>query len=457
MKPLDLNTLLYVIGAISFLFAMLMFLFYKRIPTVKGPLQWSYGSFSAVLGSLLFAFYPTVPGYIAFVVAGTFSTMAISFYLAGIRVYKGLQINFPVVYGIVILQFLLGNLTYIVFQMPNLRMVFFSVVCVIGLLFIIREFVQPVAKPYRLAFILCSIVFGITALTSVYRIISIITILPGEAHTPITANLLFYFMTNVTQALLMFSFLLLISVKISERLEMKVEAHHKFFSIIAHDLSGPVGTMAQMLELVIHDEGQADDQKKVMLHEVERLSESTYHLLQNLLFWSRNQLEGLNPEIRKFDLNKVILENIKLLRHISVIKDISIIYEPKHELYCMADKRMIETVIRNLISNSIKFTGLGGKVIVTCENAENNVLVTISDNGIGMSKVVQNNLFKFNESVTKRGTRGEKGTGLGLFLCKEFIEENNGSLVIRSRKNIGTEVVFSLPVELGMFANKLIY
>jgi len=412
MKPLDLNTLLYVIGAISFLFAMLMFLFYKRIPTVKGPLQWSYGSFSAVLGSLLFAFYPTVPGYIAFVVAGTFSTMAISFYLAGIRVYKGLQINFPVVYGIVI---------------------------------------------YRLAFILCSIVFGITALTSVYRIISIITILPGEAHTPITANLLFYFMTNVTQALLMFSFLLLISVKISERLEMKVEAHHKFFSIIAHDLSGPVGTMAQMLELVIHDEGQADDQKKVMLHEVERLSESTYHLLQNLLFWSRNQLEGLNPEIRKFDLNKVILENIKLLRHISVIKDISIIYEPKHELYCMADKRMIETVIRNLISNSIKFTGLGGKVIVTCENAENNVLVTISDNGIGMSKVVQNNLFKFNESVTKRGTRGEKGTGLGLFLCKEFIEENNGSLVIRSRKNIGTEVVFSLPVELGMFANKLIY
>jgi len=447
MKPLDLNTLLYVIGAISFLFALLMFLFYKRIPTVKGPMQWSYGSFSAVFGSLLFGLYPAVSGYIAFVVAGTFTTVAIAFYLAGIRVYKGLQINVYILFGLVFLQFFLGNLFYLVFPMPNVRMASFSAVCVIGLLFIIREFVQPMAKPYRLAFILCSIVFGISAITSLYRLIYIFLFLPGEAHSPTNANLLFYFMTNVTQALLMGSFLLLISVKLSERLELKVEAQRKFFSILAHDLIGPVGTVKQMLELANNDKEIPDNQRDKIYKEVERLSESTYHLLQNLLLWSKNQIENMEPVIRKFDMNRVILENIELLQRISATKDISLIYNPRPEIFCLADARMIDTVIRNLISNAVKYTQTGGEIKIDCDNAGTNLLVKISDNGVGMGKDVQDNLFKFNGSVTNTGTGGEKGTGLGLYLCKEFVEGNNGSLIIRSHENVGTEVIVSLPVE----------
>ena len=447
MKPLDLNTLLYVIGAISLLFALLMFLFYKRIPTVKGPKQWAYGSFSAVLGSLLFGLYPAVPGYIAFVAAGTFTTIAIAFYLAGIRVYKGLKTNVYVLFGLVFLQFFLGNLFYIVFPLPNVRMASFSAVCIIGLLFIIREFVQPVTKPYRLAFILCSIVFGISAITSLYRLIYIMLFLPGEAHSPTNANLLFYFMTNVTQALLMGSFLLLISVKLSERLEMKVEAQRKFFSILAHDLIGPVGTVTQMLELANNDKDIPENQRHTIYNEVERLSESTYHLLQNLLLWSKNQIENMEPVIRKFDMDRVILENIELLQRISATKDISLIYNPRSDLFCLADTRMIDTVIRNLISNAVKYTQTGGEIKISCDNAGTNLLVKISDNGIGMSKDVQDNLFKFNGSVTNIGTGGEKGTGLGLYLCKEFIEGNNGSLIIRSHENVGTEVIVSLPVE----------
>jgi len=447
MKPLDLNTLLYVIGAISLLFALLMYLFHKRIPTVKGPLQWAYGSFSAVFGSLLFGLYPAVPGYIAIVVAGTCTTITIAYYLAGIRIYKGLPINFQVLYGFVFLQFFLGNLFYVVFPMPNVRMVSFSTVCVIGLLFIIRELLLPAPKPYRLAFILCSIVFGISALTSIYRIIYIALFLPGDAYSPTNANLLFYFMTNVTQALLMGSFLLLISVKISERLEMKVEAQRKFFSILAHDLIGPVGTVIQMLELANNDKDIPDNQRDKIYNEVERLSGSTYHLLQNLLLWSKNQIENVEPVIRKFDMNRVILENIELLQRISATKDISLIYSPRPELFGFADARMIDTVIRNLISNAVKYTQTGGEIKIACDNAGTNLLVKISDNGVGMSKDVQDNLFKFNGSVTNIGTGGEKGTGLGLYLCKEFVEENNGSLIVHSHENVGTEVIVSLPAE----------
>lgn len=447
MKPLDLNTLLYVIGAISFLFALMMYLFHKRIPTVKGPLQWAYGSLFAVFGSLLFGLYPAVPGYIAIVVAGTFTIIAIAYYFAGIRVYKGLSINLKLLYGLVFLQFFLGNLFYLVFPMPNARMVSFSAVCVIGLVLIIQEFLRPAAKPYLLAFRLCSIVFGISALTSLYRIIYIAVFLPGDAYSPTNANLLFYLMTNVTQALLMGSFLLLISVKIAERLELKVEAQRKFFSIIAHDLAGPVGTVTQMLELANNDKDIPTDKRDGIYNEVERLSESTYHLLQNLLLWSKNQLENMEPVIRKLDLNMVILENIELLQHISANKDIRIIYEPQLGLYCQADSRMIDTVIRNLISNAVKFTKTGGEIKIACNNAGMNLLVKISDNGVGMSKDVQNNLFKINGSVTNTGTGGEKGTGLGLYLCKEFVEENNGSLIIRSHENVGTEVIVSLPAE----------
>ena len=108
---------------------------------------------------------------------------------------------------------------------------------------------------------------------------------------------------------------------------------------------------------------------------------------------------------------------------------------------------MIDTVIRNLISNAVKFTKTGGEIKIACDNTGMNLLVKISDNGVGMSKDVQNNLFKFNGSVTNTGTGGEKGTGLGLYLCKEFVEENNGSLIVRSHENIGTEVIVSLPAE----------
>ena len=444
MKPLDLNTLLYVSGAISFLFALLMFLFYKLTPTIKGPLQWSLGSFSAVLGALLLAAYPVVPGYVAYVFGGIFTIIAIVYYLAGIRIYKNLQINFLLSYGLVFSQFFFGTLFYVILPMPNVRMVLFSAVCIVGMLLIVREFLQPVQKAYRLAFILSSLVFGISALTSLFRIISIIVLLPGDAHAPTNANLLFYFMTSITQALLMFSFLLLISIKISEKLEMKIEAQRKFFSIIAHDLSGPVGTATQMLELANNDDDIDVDRKNIIYHEVEKLSGSTYQLLQKLLFWSRNQLDSLNPDIQKFDLNKIILENIELLRHISANKDIAIVYEPKPELFCRGDAQMIDTVVRNLVSNSVKFTRSGGQVIIACEKSGNNLLVKILDNGIGMSPEVLHNLFKFNGSATKTGTSGEKGTGLGLYLCKEFVEENDGSLIIHSHENAGTEVVVSL-------------
>ncbi len=445
MKPLDLNTLLYVIGGISFLFALLMLLFHKLTPTIKGPLQWSLGSFSAVFASILMAVYPAVPGFISFVVGGIFTVVAIAFYLAGIRVYKNLPINYPLSYSILLTQVFFGTLFYSVLDMPNLRMISFSVICLIGSVIIVFEFLKPVQKSYRLAFILCSSVFGISAMTSLFRIGYIVVYQPGNALLPTLANQLFYFMANVTQALLLFSFLLLISLKIAERLEIKVQTQRKFFSVIAHDISAPVGTITQMLELANNDRDLEPERKMQIYGEVERLGESTYHLLQNLLLWARSQLDELSPNIQKFDLNSTIVENIEFLRKISGSKKISINYEPESGLFCQVDSRMIDNVIRNLISNAIKFTRSGGTIDISCMVVESELQVRISDNGVGMSKELQKKLFVYNESLPNPGTMGEKGTGLGLMLCKEFVEGNKGSIRVQSEVNMGTTVTIFLP------------
>lgn len=444
MKPLDLYTVVSIIAAISLIFGILMWIFGKINPTIKGPMQWSLGSFSAVISSLLFVGLPQVGGYLSLVVSGAFVLLSIGLYWAGIREFKELRVNYKIVAGLVLLQLFFGSLFYLVFAMPNTRMVFYSAVTIIGYCLAIRELIRPADKPYRLAFHLCLIVFIISVLTSIFRIYTILTTLPSIAHSPSPANMLVYFFINIAMTMLLFSFMLLVSIKVSEQFKMKVENQHKFFSIIAHDLNGPVGMINEMLNLANNDNELPKDQKEMFLQEAGKLSNSTYQLLQNLLFWSRSQLEKLIPNIQKFDLNKLILENIEFLQQISKTKDISIEYEQATHLQCFGDMRMIDTVIRNLISNSIKYTHWGGKITISAEISEKHVVLKVKDNGVGMSADTQKNLFKFKEMNSKTGTDGESGTGLGLVICKEFVEGSKGTMTINSKENVGTEVLVKL-------------
>jgi signal transduction histidine kinase len=448
MKPLDLNTLVYIIAAISLLFAVLMLLFSQKTPEIKGPLHWSLGSFSAVLSSFLFAAYPVVNGFFAIVISSSFTVLTLGLYWAGIRAFKELKINYWILVGLVLLQFLVGAFFYLIVPMPNVRMVAYSFVSILVCVLAIRELVKPVAKPYQFAFRLSVGVFIISILTSVYRIGTIIKAQPGIPYAPTSANLTFYFFINITQALLLFSFALLISTRISEQLKKKVEDQRKFYSIIAHDLSGPVGMINVMLNMANQDRDIEEKQRTQIYNEVEKLSMSTHHLLQNLLYWSRSQLDSLTPYVRNFDLNKVIVENIDLMQHIANSKNVSICYNTAEtDLGCFADERMISTVFRNLISNAIKYSHAGGAIDIAVEKSEK-LTTRIKDNGVGMSEEVLKNLFVSGKNDSVSGTAGERGTGLGLMLSKEFVKGNNGTISVKSNESAGTEVVVTLPVAL---------
>lgn len=232
----------------------------------------------------------------------------------------------------------------------------------------------------------------------------------------------------------------------NEELQILNATKDRFFSIIAHDLRGPIGNVNMLGRQLWmkHDELNTETRKKLIKH-IKEESSNSFTLLENLLEWSRSQLKQVKFEPVKFQLNSVINATVELLEPFALKKDIVIDSNIDMEDTVFADKNMIATVFRNIISNAIKFTESKGKVIIKTESNLNFVKVQISDNGIGISSSDLNKIFKIDETLTTTGTYGETGTGLGLILCKEFLEKNGSSIEVESTVGEGSHFKFMLP------------
>jgi PAS domain S-box-containing protein len=235
-------------------------------------------------------------------------------------------------------------------------------------------------------------------------------------------------------------------IKSEQRLMELNATKDKFFSIIAHDLKNPFNDLmgfTQLLSMNIdkYDKSKIENFVKI-IHQSSKLA---YNLLENLLDWSRAQTGNLNFDPEEIHINELIIENINLLKSTAKNKNITIYPEIDCDVSVNADKNMIRTVIRNLISNAIKYTNLGGFIKVSINKNKKFCQVNISDNGIGISEDNVNKLFKIDESFTTVGTEREKGTGLGLILCKEFIEMNGGKIFAKSEIGKGSTFSFTLP------------
>ena len=220
----------------------------------------------------------------------------------------------------------------------------------------------------------------------------------------------------------------------------------KLFSIIAHDLRGPVGTSADLLEVMIENfESFSSDEQLKMLEILKNSAKSTYTLLETLLNWSIIQTGSLVFKPELFNLTECISSLVENMVPTAFSKDISLLFTPGEDVFTYGDQNMIQTVFRNLIGNAIKYTFRGGKVEVKVDNLGSKTEISISDNGIGMDDETRKNLFVLNKQNSKYGTENEKGTGLGLILCKEFIEKHGGHIRIESEKGKGSCFVFDIP------------
>lgn len=442
MLILDQNTLIAVICSITFLMGILMLHFAKNNPSISGPSLWSSGSFSILLGIAFYFSYPQSAVMVVF--ASTSVILGVSLFFAGIRSFNRRKTNVWLILAFPLVQFIEAAIFFSVWSLPYLRIALFSSINTILAVLIIREFLRPVSQPYRIAYRSGFFVFLVFGLTSFARVTFALILKPQLIQEMAHVNVVLFFLYCLITVLLLFVFVLMINIELTERLNDKIASQQKFHSIIAHDLIGPVGSISQMLNEINGSGIESEEDRNSILKDLELLSKATYHLLQNLLLWSRNQLDRLSPTIITFDLNMVILRNIELQRQVSKTKNISIVYTENPGLMCYADDRMIDTVIRNLLSNAIKFTHSKGEIVVESENSGVEVQVKIKDSGVGMNESTLNNLF-VTHRVLKAGTGGDMGTGLGLMLCKEFVEQNGGSLKVYSRENIGTEIVIILP------------
>lgn len=227
----------------------------------------------------------------------------------------------------------------------------------------------------------------------------------------------------------------------------------KFFSIIAHDLRGPLGNFKEMTKMLYDDYSSFDEEeRKEFLQMIKSSSNNIYLLLENLLEWSRSQrgLIKFNPE--NFNLYSVANNCTEVLSLSALNKNVSLVNRIPSEFIINADTKLINTIIRNLLSNSVKFTPNGGLVEIGINNDGNNLensnkscTIYVKDNGVGMSKEIIDKLFRIDTSVTSIGTSGEIGTGLGLILCKEFIEKHNGNIWVESEMGKGSTFYFTLP------------
>lgn len=225
-------------------------------------------------------------------------------------------------------------------------------------------------------------------------------------------------------------------------------AKDRFFSIISHDLKGPVGTMSTFLEyLSDNTEEFTPEQFSDSLQALKRSSHDVYALLENLLAWSRVQSGNMKMNKSRNNLSEVINSNTELMTALFSQKGVKIINRVNDDkLEACFDREMIDTVVRNLLSNSLKFTSAGGEIWVEARDEEDVVSVSVGDNGTGMSKETIDNLFRIDvKQNTVLGTEGEKGTGLGLILCKGFIENHGGRIDVVSTPGEGSLFTFTIP------------
>ncbi len=220
----------------------------------------------------------------------------------------------------------------------------------------------------------------------------------------------------------------------------------KFFSIIAHDLRNPFNTILGLTEMTLGNLVSQDLEKtRKALTDIRDTSRHAFDLLQNLLIWARSQTNSLEFNPVSVDLAERIYENISLVKTQAGRKEITIEFEQKEPLFITADLRMIDTVIRNLLTNAIKFTGKQGRIAIRTNLSDDVCQVTVSDNGIGIAQENIPKLFRLDSKYTRKGTDQEKGSGLGLILCREFIEKHHGTIHLESEQGKGSSITFTLP------------
>ena len=238
------------------------------------------------------------------------------------------------------------------------------------------------------------------------------------------------------------------ALKVSEQsLRKAKEAQDKLFSIIAHDLRGPFSCIIGLSELLSENMAALDiAQSQEYLRVIQSSAKNTMNLLENLLSWAKSQTGQVAFKPQQVELLAIFKEMEDVFQVGLKIKNVDLVFLPVQSIYVYADVEMLKTILRNLISNALKFSYVGGQILVSAQEVDGMLEIGVADSGVGLSDDVKQRLFEIDPSINTLGTLGEKGSGLGLVLCKEFVERNGGRIYNESLSCRGCCLKFTVPL-----------
>lgn len=219
----------------------------------------------------------------------------------------------------------------------------------------------------------------------------------------------------------------------------------KLFSIIAHDLRGPIGNISMILELLNHDNNLQESDRALFMDSLMQGSQNAFSLLENLLRWASSQAHKIEVKPAHIPVNAIIHRNIDLLSPVASGKSVTILTNITDNSSIYADEDSIDIVFRNLLSNAIKFSRTKGIINISSRDSGDFIEIEVADNGVGIKEEIAIKLFSKNSFYTTQGTNKEKGTGLGLVLCKDFVAQNGGKIWVESIFGQGSKFIFTVP------------
>lgn len=223
----------------------------------------------------------------------------------------------------------------------------------------------------------------------------------------------------------------------------------RFFSILSHDIRGPLNALKGFSYLLGHIDAMTTEELMQMKARIDKSLDNLTELINNILEWSMTSAGKRKWAFDKIDVSEIIKKNISLYQAIADTKNIKLVYPKDNSSPAFGDYYALDTVVRNLLSNSIKFSHPDSEVIISNNKVQNNVLISVKDFGVGIPEHIKEKLFSLNGNVTQPGTANEKGSGLGLILCKELMNETRGDISVNSEPGKGSEFIITVPAYSG--------
>jgi signal transduction histidine kinase len=232
----------------------------------------------------------------------------------------------------------------------------------------------------------------------------------------------------------------------NNELEKLNQTKDKFFSVVAHDLRSPLNSLLGFSTLLAkHADSMSNEEIQKMGGQLQDAVGNTLKMTENLILWARSQMKDEKTKPEPVEVNTALSETFKMFKDAAAKKEIQLDHEVVGEAKVFVDKDHFLLILRNLINNAIKFTRIGGKICVKAKQQNGITQIIVEDTGLGMDEEALKKLFTMEGAISQLGTSGERGTGLGLMLCKDFAERNNGKLEVKSEKNIGSSFIVTLP------------